>query len=184
MIQKRLDVPFALQDPWYFCGPTALSLVAKFKGIECSPAELAQIMGTTEAIGTACAAMSAGARSLGLWVYETWNGELEDIRALIDSDVAPIIYVYERESVDHGFGALDHYHFYIVTGYSNESFFVHDTDPQIDGGSEHRRMSESDLFSCWRAEPNVEGRWMLGVSTRTHDERWLGPHFTGTPIAV
>jgi len=174
-------VPFAPQDEWYWCGPTCLSLVARYWGKEVSASEFARSAGINEHVGTSCAAMSCAARAEGFWVYETMRGSPEMLRALLADGIPTIVYVYHEEATDHGYGELDHFHFEIVTGYTDIAFVCHDVDPSVDGGSENKHVSLEDFKKMWCSEPGADGRWLLALSPRQADERFVPPHFSGEP---
>jgi ABC-type bacteriocin/lantibiotic exporter with double-glycine peptidase domain len=177
--EKQLNVPYAQQETPYFCGPATLSLVAKYFGIERSQSELAALAGTNDVVGTTCASMLWTGRFLGLWAFESWHATTDDLRAIIDAGVPPIIYVYEDDVPDYGHGILDHMHFYVVTGYASGSFSIHDTDPALDGGSVHGTISDRDLHARWRSEAGTDGRWMLGLSNNKVGRSWVDPLTNG-----
>ena len=179
----QLKVPFTLQEEWYWCGPMCLSLVARYWGKQILASTFARSAGTNEHVGTSCAAMSHAARAEGFWVYESMRGSPETLRRLLADGVPAIVYVYHEEAPNHGHGELDHYHFEIVTGYTDTAFVCHDVDPAVDGGSENEHVSLEDFKKIWHSEPGADGRWLLALSPRQADERFVPPYFTGEPHA-
>lgn len=114
------NVPFIKQQ-YRFCGPAALTSVAKHYGTNVEQDEVAKQVYTSELKGSLISDMKHYAKELGFH-SETLNGDLEDLRLLIDQKI-PVILLVDRGKLG---VAVQHY--YVVYGYSLEKshFLIHD----------------------------------------------------------
>lgn len=106
---RILHVPFYPQQE-YFCGPTTLSEVATFYGINKSPSDIAPNTFTPGLQGTLQIEMAAATRQLGLLAYEQ-RGTLRQLLSLVADDI-PVI-VLQNNSI----GWLPQWHYAVVIGY-------------------------------------------------------------------
>ncbi|GHG60409.1 hypothetical protein GCM10010919_03850 [Alishewanella longhuensis] len=103
------QVPFYPQQA-YFCGPTTLSEVAGFYGLEISPTDIAPNTFTPGLQGTLQIEMAAATRQLGLLAYEQ-RGNMSQLLSLIADDI-PVI-VLQNNSISW----LPQWHYAVVIGY-------------------------------------------------------------------
>jgi tetratricopeptide (TPR) repeat protein len=102
-------VPFYPQQQ-YFCGPTTLSEVAGFYGVEKSPADIAPDTFTPGLKGTLQIQMAAATRQLGMLAYQQ-RGSMSQLLSLV-ADNIPVI-VLQNNSI----ALLPQWHYAVVIGY-------------------------------------------------------------------
>ncbi|WP_168171477.1 PA2778 family cysteine peptidase [Lacimicrobium sp. SS2-24] len=103
------DVPFYPQQQ-YFCGPTTLSEVASFYGLESPPQEVARNTFVPELEGSLQIEMIAAARQLGLVAYAQ-RGNLNQLLSLVAENM-PVI-VLQNNAIP----LFPQWHYAVVTGY-------------------------------------------------------------------
>lgn len=107
------NVPFYPQQE-FFCGPTTLSEVAGFYGIQREPAAIAPTSFIPGLQGTLQIEMAAATRQLGLLAY-TKNGSLDLLLRLVAENI-PVI-VLQNNSI----AWLPQWHYAVVIGYDLDS---------------------------------------------------------------
>lgn len=108
------QVPFYPQQE-YFCGPTTLSEVAGFYGLQKSPADIAPNTFTPGLEGTLQIEMAAATRQLGLVAYEQKRASMSQLLSLV-ADNIPVI-VLQNNSI----AWLPQWHYAVVIGYDIET---------------------------------------------------------------
>jgi hypothetical protein len=131
-------VPFYPQQQ-YFCGPTTLSEVAGFYGINKSPINIAPNTFTPELQGTLQIEMAAATRQLGLVAYEQ-RGSMHQLLSLVSDDI-PVI-VLQNNSI----AWLPQWHYAVVVGYDLEAgeVILHT------GVTEAHRLNYATFERTWR----------------------------------
>ncbi|WP_215398371.1 PA2778 family cysteine peptidase [Rheinheimera oceanensis] len=104
------QVPFYPQQE-YFCGPTTLSEVAGFYGLQKSPVDIAPNTFTPGLEGTLQIEMVAATRQLGLLAYEQKRANMSQLLSLV-ADNIPVI-VLQNNSI----AWLPQWHYAVVIGY-------------------------------------------------------------------
>ena len=114
------NVPFTKQK-YRFCGPAALTSVIKYYGINVEQEKVAKQVYTPELKGSLISDLKHFAKESGFQA-ETLNGDMENVRSLIDQKI-PVILLVDRGKLG---VAIQHY--YVVYGYSLEKsyFLIHD----------------------------------------------------------
>ncbi|ALS97591.1 PA2778 family cysteine peptidase [Lacimicrobium alkaliphilum] len=107
------DIPFYPQQQ-YFCGPTTLSEVAGFYGLEHSPNDIALNTFVPDLEGSLQVEMTAAARQLGLLAYAQ-RANMEQLLSLIAENI-PVIVLQNN-----GIAILPQWHYAVVTGYDLET---------------------------------------------------------------
>ncbi|MCT8124545.1 PA2778 family cysteine peptidase [Alishewanella sp. BS5-314] len=102
-------VPFYPQQD-YFCGPTTLSEVAAYYGVEHSADSIASLTFTPGLQGSLQIEMAAASRQLGFVAYEQ-RGSLSQLLQLIDEKI-PVIVLQNN-----GLSWLPQWHYAVVIGY-------------------------------------------------------------------
>ena len=102
-------VPFYPQQD-YFCGPTTLSEVAAYYGVEHSADSIAGLTFTPGLQGSLQIEMAAASRQLGFVAYEQ-RGSLSQLLQLIDEKI-PVIVLQNN-----GLSWLPQWHYAVVIGY-------------------------------------------------------------------
>ncbi|OCW96806.1 PA2778 family cysteine peptidase [Alishewanella sp. HH-ZS] len=102
-------VPFYPQQD-YFCGPTTLSEVAAYYGVEHNADSIASLTFTPELQGSLQIEMAAASRQLGFVAYEQ-RGSLSLLLQLIDEKI-PVIVLQNN-----GLSWLPQWHYAVVIGY-------------------------------------------------------------------
>ena len=102
-------VPFYPQQD-YFCGPTTLSEVAAYYGVEHSADSIASLTFTPGLQGSLQIEMAAASRQLGFVAYEQ-RGSLRQLLQLIDEKI-PVIVLQNN-----GLSWLPQWHYAVVIGY-------------------------------------------------------------------
>jgi tetratricopeptide (TPR) repeat protein len=102
-------VPFYPQQE-YFCGPTTLSEVAAYYGVERSADSIAGLTFTPGLQGSLQIEMAAASRQLGFVAYEQ-RGSLSQLLQLIDEKI-PVIVLQNN-----GLSWLPQWHYAVVIGY-------------------------------------------------------------------
>lgn len=102
-------VPFYPQQE-YFCGPTTLSEVAAYYGVEHSADSIASLTFTPGLQGSLQIEMAAASRQLGFVAYEQ-RGSLSQLLQLIDEKI-PVIVLQNN-----GLSWLPQWHYAVVIGY-------------------------------------------------------------------
>lgn len=106
------SVPFFPQQD-YFCGPTTLSEVAAYYGVEHSADSIASLTFTPGLQGSLQIEMAAASRQLGFVAYEQ-RGNLSQLLQLIDEKF-PVIVLQNN-----GLSWLPQWHYAVVIGYDLE----------------------------------------------------------------
>ena len=107
-------VPFYPQQQ-YFCGPTTLSEVAGFYGLQKSPLAIAPNTFTPGLDGTLQIEMVAATRQLGMVAYEQKRASMDQLLNLV-ADNIPVI-VLQNNSI----AWLPQWHYAVVIGYDIEA---------------------------------------------------------------
>lgn len=106
------DVPFYPQEQFY-CGPTTLSEVFGFYGVDIPPKDIAPKIFIPDKNGSLQLEMVSAARSYGFLPYSS-RGTLTSIIELINDDI-PVI-VFQNLSIQ----LLPQWHYAVVFGHNNE----------------------------------------------------------------
>lgn len=180
MLVKRvpLDVPFAYPDQTFTCGPLCIQAVAEYHGKKIPLGVLVIFCETAEIEGTACDAMTSGARLAQLWAHDGYDGTVEIIRDFIDRGYPVIVHLYDPNWPDKGHGIFDQCHHQIVTDCTDTHITMHDIDPIEDSGGPHQEMPIEEFLRIWHCEPGSENegkRWFLVVAPHQLDSRFKGP---------
>ncbi|MFN3976613.1 MAG: C39 family peptidase [Aquificaceae bacterium] len=146
VFSKTLDVPFVKQKD-QFCGPASLSSVLGFYGISLSQETIADKVYNPKLKGALITDLENYAKSLGLKA-ETRQGTPEDLKALIDKGIPPIILV----DLGRFFVSVPHY--MVVVGYEGDNRFLVHT-----GYERSKSMDVKELDRVW----SKMGRVMLIV---------------------
>lgn len=135
---RILHVPFYPQQE-YFCGPTTLSEVATFYGLNVNPTDIAPNTFTPGLQGTLQIEMAAATRQLGLLAYEQ-RATLRQLLSLVADDI-PVI-VLQNNSI----GWLPQWHYAVVVGYDldTKEVILHT------GLTEGHRLNFATFERTWR----------------------------------
>lgn len=153
------QVPFYPQQE-FFCGPTTLSEVAGFYGLEKSPAEIAPATFTPDLEGTLQIEMVAATRQLGLVAYEQ-RANMSQLLSLVAEDI-PVI-VLQNNSISW----LPQWHYAVVIGYDIEAKEV----VLHTGVTEAHRLNFSTFERTWRRA----NYWMLAMLPASKTSEHLDP---------
>lgn len=141
------QVPFYPQQD-YFCGPTTLSEVAGFYGLEKSPTDIAPNTFTPGLQGTLQIEMAAATRQLGLLAYEQ-RANMSQLLSLVADDI-PVI-VLQNNSISW----LPQWHYAVVIGYDiNAKEVILHT-----GVTEAHRLNFATFERTWQRG----NYWMLAM---------------------
>ncbi len=148
---RRLKVPYFKQETIYTCGPSSLRMILGFYGIHNSEKELAENLGTNDAIGTERVRMGEVAKMNGLLPHERSDASLGDLRAFLDLGLPTIVrFVEPSQNTDH---------YGVVIGMSDEEIVIHDpwNGPEM-------TYELGMFFVRWPCQ-YIRGQtcWMLGV---------------------
>lgn len=140
-------VPFYPQQE-FFCGPTTLSEVAGFYGIDKNPDDIAPATFTPGLEGTLQIEMAAATRQLGLVAYEQ-RADMSQLLSLVADDI-PVI-VLQNNSI----AWLPQWHYAVVIGYdiAAKEVVLHT------GVTEAHRLNFSTFERTWRRA----NYWMLAM---------------------
>ena len=152
-------VPFYPQQE-YFCGPTTLSEVAGFYGLEKDPATIAPTTFISGLQGTLQIEMVAATRQLGLVAYSQ-RGTMHQLLSLV-ADNIPVI-VLQNNSL----AWLPQWHYAVVIGYDlqNKEVILHT------GVTEAHRLNFSTFERTW-ARGNY---WFLAMLPADKSSAQLEP---------
>lgn len=133
------QVPFYPQQE-YFCGPTTLSEVAGFYGLQKSPVDIAPNTFTPGLEGTLQIEMVAATRQLGLLAYEHKHANMSQLLSLV-ADNIPVI-VLQNNSI----AWLPQWHYAVVIGYDidTEEIILHT------GVTEAHRLNFATFERTWQ----------------------------------
>jgi len=152
-------VPFYPQQD-YFCGPTTLSEVAGFYGLEKSPTDIAPTTFTPGLQGTLQIEMAAATRQLGLLAYEQ-RGNMQQLLSLVADDI-PVI-VLQNNSISW----LPQWHYAVVIGYDiNAKEVILHT-----GVTEAHRLNFATFERTWQRG----NYWMLAMLPSDKASKHLEP---------
>jgi predicted double-glycine peptidase len=140
------NVPFFPQED-YQCGPASLASVMNYRGVFVSPDDVAKSIYSRSAKGTLGIDLALYAHSRGLEASQ-YKGEMDDLRAKIDSD-QPLIVL-----VDYGFSVFQANHFMVVIGYSEGGVVVNS------GRQEKKFVPLDDFMKTWKKT----GYWTLLIT--------------------
>lgn len=156
---RILHVPFYPQQE-YFCGPTTLSEVATFYGLNKSPIDIAPNTFTPGLQGTLQIEMAAATRQLGLLAYEQ-RGTLRQLLSLVADDI-PVI-VLQNNSI----GWLPQWHYAVVIGYDlyAKEVILHT------GVTEGHRLNFSTFERTWQRG----NYWLLAMLPAQKSSENLDP---------
>ncbi|WP_333607080.1 PA2778 family cysteine peptidase [Arsukibacterium sp.] len=132
------QVPFYPQQA-FFCGPTTLSEVAGFYGLQASPDDIAPATFIPGLEGTLQIEMTAATRQLGLVAYEQ-RGTMSQLLSLV-ADNIPVI-VLQNNSINW----LPQWHYAVVVGYdlAAKEVILHT------GVTEAHRLNFSTFERTWQ----------------------------------
>lgn len=141
------QVPFYPQQE-FFCGPTTLSEVAGFYGLNKSPDNIAPATFTPGLDGTLQIEMAAATRQLGMVAYEQ-RATMSQLLSLVADDI-PVI-VLQNNSI----AWLPQWHYAVVIGYDlkTKEVVLHT------GVTEAHRLNFSTFERTWRRA----NYWMLAM---------------------
>lgn len=153
------QVPFYPQQE-FFCGPTTLSEVAGFYGINKSPDDIAPATFTPGLDGTLQIEMAAATRQLGMVAYEQ-RATMSQLLSLVADDI-PVI-VLQNNSV----AWLPQWHYAVVIGYDLKAKEV----VLHTGVTEAHRLNFSTFERTWRRA----NYWMLAMLPADKTSEQLDP---------
>lgn len=135
-----LNVPSYRQTP-SFCGPASLKIVLDYYGVHKEEADLAQLLGTTEELGTDAVSIKRGATDLGFAAEIHDYCTLADIQGWLDKEV-PVIVDWFSASPDEDGVADGHYS--VAVGLDRD--FIYLEDPETGG---LRKIRREDFMRVW-----------------------------------
>ncbi len=146
-----IDVPFFRQDA-YQCGPSALAAVVNYWYMKTqsnkylSHKEIIKEIYSPTARGTLTIDLELYAEKLGFSVQQ-YSGNIDNLKALIDRGMPPIIFV------DYGFSVYQVNHFMVVTGYTEKGIILNT------GRERNKIISNEELIRIWKKT----GFWTLVI---------------------
>lgn len=152
-------VPFYPQQD-YFCGPTTLSEVAAYYGVEHSADSIASLTFTPGLQGSLQIEMAAASRQLGFVAYEQ-RGSLSQLLQLIDEKI-PVIVLQNN-----GLSWLPQWHYAVVIGYDldRREIILHS------GLSAEYRLPLATFERTWQRA----NYWLLAMLPPEHTSTLLDP---------
>ncbi|WP_457639783.1 cysteine peptidase family C39 domain-containing protein [Persephonella sp.] len=135
-----LDVPFVKQKS-QFCGPSALSSVFKYYGIEVSQDKIAEKVYMPQLKGALITDLENYATSAG-FKTKLCTGSIETIKSFLDRKIPVIVLV------DYGWWVFSQPHYLVVVGYNEEGFIVHD------GYKAFKKIKYTEFIKIWEKSGN------------------------------
>jgi tetratricopeptide (TPR) repeat protein len=126
-------VPFYPQEE-YFCGPTTLSEIFNFYGVNKTPEQIAPALFIPELQGSLQIEMVAAARQQGLLAYAE-SGNLTQLLSLVSENIPVIVLQNVSTSL------YPMWHYAVVTGYD-----LNKQQVQLHSGTEKNRIAELKVF--------------------------------------
>lgn len=129
-----IEFTLCTQTPGY-CGPAALKMALSHYGIEKSEDELARLIGATREAGCEPDQIVSAARALGLIAEYRKNGSIEELKRLVEDDVAVIVDWFSPE---------ENGHYSVVAGFEGEMIVL--ADPHF---GDYNRMPIAAFLNRW-----------------------------------
>ena len=117
------NVPFYPQEV-YQCGPSSLSGVLNYYGVDVSPEDIAQQIYSASARGTLNIDMILYAEKKGL-TANLYKSSFQDIKSKVNLSYPLIV------MVDYGFWIFQRNHFMVVVGYNEDGIIVNSGREQL-----------------------------------------------------
>ena len=130
------NIPFYPQEE-YQCGPSSLSGVLNYYGVDVSPEDIALQIFSASAKGTLNVDMILYAEKKGLTAYQ-YESSFQDIKDKIHSRYPLIV------MVDYGFWIFQSNHFMVVVGYNEEGIIVNS------GREQFKFIPLMDFLKLWK----------------------------------
>ncbi|GGD69641.1 PA2778 family cysteine peptidase [Lacimicrobium alkaliphilum] len=153
------DIPFYPQQQ-YFCGPTTLSEVAGFYGLEHSPTDIAPNTFVPGLEGSLQVEMTAATRQLGLLAYAQ-RANMKQLLSLVAENI-PVIVLQNN-----GIAMFPQWHYAVVTGYDLETAEV----ILNTGVTQRHRLNFATFERTWQRG----NYWMLAMLPGDKASKHLDP---------
>lgn len=126
------------------CGPASLKMVLDYYGEDKSEADLAELCGTNDDLGTNDLGIQKAAQSLGFVVEIKNNSTFEDIQKWLDKKVPVIVNWMTTGRKDYSESEVADGHYSVVVGLDEE--FIYLQDPEI---GELRKIKKDNFIKVW-----------------------------------
>jgi ABC-type bacteriocin/lantibiotic exporter with double-glycine peptidase domain len=130
------NIPFYPQEV-YQCGPSSLSGVLNYYGVDVSPEDIAQQIYSASAKGTLNVDMILYAEKKGLTAHQ-YESSFQDIKSKVHSS-HPLIVM-----VDYGFWIYQRNHFMVVVGYNEDGIIANS------GREQFKFIPLRDFLKSWK----------------------------------